>query len=251
MSVDFRSLPAELGDPLIEAGRSYSKLSDSARDELSSHRRLGLQGKRTWGGQGSAAFRVGSGKILSGDKPGQMKVTPLLDSLAADVSGTEVVHGYGSVFDVGYILHDSFGPYVEYMNRSAFDSSLALPKLQMSLLRSHEGLGLATTLAGRMAVGTDDYGLGFVASLSLAETDAADLYHKLRTGSTANQTSIAGWIRESEWNEDYTEVEVRDWWLSRGEISAVHAGANPAGWVDIRGGNTKNKKKRELLLYGV
>ena len=248
MPIDFRSLPAEYGDSLIEAGRSYRKLSESARGELADHRRSSLHGKRTWGGQGEAAFRVGSGKVLSGDKPSPMKVTPLLHELAENVAGTEVVHGYGSVFAVGYILHDAYGPYVEHMAPTAFDSSLALPNLQMSLLRSHEGLGLATTTAGRMSVGTDDFGLGFVASLSLAESDAADLYNKLRTGSTSNQTSIGGWVREFEWDDDYTELEVQDWWLSRGEISAVHAGANPAGWVDIRGGNSKNK--RELLLYG-
>ena len=248
--IDIRALPSEHSDPLAEAARSFKKLSNSSREELITQRGLESGGKRIWGGQGVAAFRVGTGEVLTGDKPAKMKVTPLLDSLAESVEGPDTVHGYGSVFDMGYILYDAFGPYVEYMNSSAFESSLALPSLQMSFLRSHEGLGLATTTAGRMAVGTDDFGLGFVASLSLVESDAADLHNKLRTGSTSNQTSIGGWIRESEWDEDYTSVEITEWWLSRGEISAVHAGANPAGWVDIRGGMGK-KKKRELLLYGV
>ena len=259
--MDFRSLPAEVGDPLIEAERDWRKLSYDSREEIRGKRQLRLTGWRTWGDQESVyghpaavAVRVGSGKILTGDAPTKMTVTELLHDLGSDERlpvqgpGFEVIHGYGSVFDVGYVLYDAFGPYIEYMNSSAFDASLALDQLQVSYLRSHSGLGLATTLGGRMAVGVDDHGLGFAASLSLAEQDAVELISKLQSKSTSNQTSIGGTIRDYEWNEEYTEVEIMDWWMSRGEISSVHAGANPAGWADIRGGGKKKKKKNDIDL---
>ena len=56
----------------------------------------------------------------------------------------------------------------------------------------------------------------------------------MKTYSTPTDTSVGGWIRDFEWNEDYDEVEILDWSMSRGEISSVHAGANPGGWAALR-----------------
>jgi len=159
------------------------------------------------------------------------------------------VQGYGSAFNVGYVMYDAFGPYIEYMAPTAFDKSLELPDLQASLMLGHDGLGLATTRAGRLVLGKDDYGLAFVASLNMDEPDAAGLYEKLNSGSTPTDTSVGGWIREAEWNEWVDVVEIQDWSLSRGEISIVQAGANPAGWAGVRKGSAKKAQQNAMIDF--
>jgi len=158
----------------------------------------------------------------------------LLESVT-DTASDAYLHGYGSMFDVGYVMYDMWGAYVEHMSPQAFDRSLAEPDLQTSLLIGHSGLGLATTRAGRMALSADGEGLAFVASLNLEEPDARGLFQKLGSGSTPSDTSVGGWIREAEWNDWLDVVEIMDWDLMRGEISVVQAGANPAGWAAVLG----------------
>ena len=242
--MDFRSFPSKYADDFTSFQRDWVKLSDTSKDEIRSTRSLSSIEKRLWGSGSKASFRVGTGEVLTGDVPTAMVVTPMLNKLATDIELVDGqfkgVQGYGSVFDVGYILYDMFGPYTEYMARSAFNKSLALPALQTSFLRSHQGLGLAHTIdlntlepSGRMVLGADNYGLGFAASLNPSESDSRDLIEKLQHGSTSSQTSVGGSIDDYQWNDDYTEIEILDWNMSRGEISIVQAGANPAGWVGL------------------
>ena len=239
--IDLRSLPKALREPLEDSRSGWGGLTEDARDEIRKFRDSATRTRRVWGGDAPnclGSFRATDGEVITGDTPPEMTVTPLLkalaESLTIDGDDRRAVHGYGSVFDVGYVMNDRFGSYIEYMNRHAFSKSLDLEDLRVSFLLSHDGLGLATTTGERMAVGDDDYGLGFVAVLNTQEVDAGSFVQKLESGSTSSDTSIGGSIRAYQWNSDYTEIELFDWWLSRGEISAVHAGANPAGWVALR-----------------
>ena len=231
------ALPDQFRDQLVSAARDFRSLGDDARRELIEGRTIASGTRRTLGHGASAVFRASTGDVLTGDDRTEMAVSPLLrelrDSLGKPDDEKRGVWGYGSAFDVGYMFVDRWGPYVERMNRYAFEESLALPDLQTSFLRSHGGLGLATTRGGRMALGTDDYGLGFVAYLDTAESDARDLVTKMENGSATTDTSVGGSIEASQWNSDYTELEIYSWSISRGEVSAVMAGANPAGWIDL------------------
>lgn len=233
----FEILSQRVMDSFHSFSTDWGKRSDEAKQEVRDYRNKVLGGKQLWGQRAEASFGLNGGEVLTGDVPTEMVVTPLLNKLSGEIDLVnerfDAIWGYGSVFNVGYIMHDMYGPYVEWMNPHAFDPSLQLEVLQMSFLRSHEGLGLATTQHGRMRVGVDVHGLGFAASLNQAESDASELMEKLRNGSTSSQTSIGGYIEDYQWNDEYTEVEIMEWNLSRGEISVVHAGANPAGWVSM------------------
>lgn len=242
--MDTRSLPSKYADDFDAVKRDFAKLSDSAIEEMLKHRASSMIEKRLLGADSKLCVRVSTGEAVNGDIPTEMVVTPLLSNLTSKLEMVNgqftAVQGYGSVFDVGYVLYDMYGPYLEFMDPTAFNKSLALERLQMSFLRSHEGLGLAHTIdpvsremSGRMAVGVDTYGLGFGASLNSMESDSNELLEKMRTGSTSSQTSIGGVINDWQWNDDYTEITILEWSLSRGEISIVHAGANPAGWVGL------------------
>ena len=237
MKLDIELLPKKYGDDLRSARADFKKLSVESTIEVITRRRNSLIGRRQWGDKSTASFRISTGEVDEGHEPVLQQLTSTLETLAESlefVGDRNIgVYGYGSVFDVGYVLYDAFGPYIETMGRNAFDSSLAFPTLQTSFMRSHEGLGLAHTLSGRMKMVADDHGLAFAASLNLDEIDARDVYEKLFTGSTSSQTSVGGMILDHEWNEEYTEVEIHEWSMSRGEISIVHAGANPAGWVRL------------------
>ena len=129
-----------------------------------------------------AAFRVSDGQILTGDKPPKIEPAEVHNALASklelDNPNYRMIQGYGSVFDVGYVMYDMFGPYVEYMSSKAFDASLKMKGLRVSYLMSHQGLGLATTTGKRMAIDKDEHGLGFVAALNIEESDARNLICK-------------------------------------------------------------------------
>ena len=187
-----------------------------------------------WGGSSRGyAFRVSTGDVFTGKEAPRM--VPSSD-LRAAIDGMDAeyrVYGYGSVTDIGYVMYDAFGPYIEIMDARAFDNGLKNNDLQVSFLIGHEGLGMATTRAGSMKVGVDDVGIWFVAALDLRESDSADVYNKLERGSTSSETSVAGVVDDYEWNEDYDEIRILDWNMHRGEISIVRAGANPAGWVQV------------------
>lgn len=238
---DIETLPQNLAGDFRHARASTDKLSVEARSEICEKRKVSLrtQQRSRWGEGAVAAVRVGTGELADGDVRQDTTSTPLLEVLATKLSGSKVVQGYGSVFDLGYVLYDAYGPYIEYMNPHAFDKSLAVPDIQVSFLSSHSGLGMATTRGGSLALGADTFGLGFAASLSAKETDAKDIYNKLERGSTPLDTSVAGIITAYEWNLYYDEIEIYNWNMSRGEISIVQAGANPAGWVSPRKDNTE------------
>ena len=234
MRFDTRSLPARLSDEFQTFRNDWNGLGDDARTEVRNTRIASLRGRRSWGcvTEGSYAVRIDSGEVLTGDEVTEMNVTETLYRLADSLKKKgETVWGYGSVFDVGYVLYDMFGPYVEVMNRHAFEKSLELEALQVSFLSSHTGLGMGTTRGGSMAVDADTHGLAFAVGLNMSESDSRNVYRKLESKSTPTDTSIAGVIKAYEWNDSYDEVEIYNWWMSRGEISIVQAGANPAGWI--------------------
>jgi len=246
VELDLRSLAPEIGELLHDARRDFKRMEPEMRDSVRESRIAGYRGLRKVQGVDSRlAFSLRSGEVLTGDTAPEVVHTDLHDELNRQIDAPPQfvrVQGYGSVFDVGYVMHDMFGPYVETMERGAFDSSLELgSSLRVQFLNSHQGLGLASSESRRMAIGTDDIGLGFVAALNPAESDAMDVISKLASGSSSRDTSVGGSIREVEWNDDYDHVRIKDWWMSRGEISAVHAGANPAGFVVLRDESLKVK----------
>ena len=225
-------------DLIADYRSRWAEMSTERRGELSQYRtqssRVELRRARTLMGRVS----MREGVVLDGSDQPDTTPTPLLESLFSQLSEFPsgrgaAVWGYGSIFDVGYLYRDEWGPYIERMATTAFDASKAIPNVQTAFMSSHRGLGMATTRAGRMAWGTDKLGLGFAASLNLEEPDSRSVRDKLESGSTPTDTSVGGSILDASWNDDYTELTITQWSLSRGEISIVQAGANPGGWVTL------------------
>lgn len=189
---------------------------------------------RVWGDGAERVYNVTTGEY-SLPREFTDEMNELSEKFAAQNPDGSFIRGYGSVFEVGYLFRDSYGPYTEIMAPTAFDRSLALPDLQCSYCRGHAGEGMATTRRQRLALLSDDRGFGFIASLNLQESDARDIYEKLRTGSTTGDTSVGAgpYGYRGEWNSAMTEYRVTDWSMSRGEISSVRTGANPAGWAEV------------------
>lgn len=233
----------EAHEGLRESRKEMCGLSDNARAQVRSVRERERCEETHWGEDAVGVIRLSTAEMVAefgvpvddGSVAPELRNTPLLDRLAPEVrnDGFVTVQGYGSIFDHGYLFADAFGLYVEQMDAKAFDASLERgSQLRVSLLIGHRGIGLAEGTAGRMRVGKDERGLGFVASLNMAETDSKDLVEKLRTGSATTDTSVGGRIDAMEWNDDYTVGTITDWSLR--EISVVNQGANPAGYVMLR-----------------
>ena len=244
--MDLTTLSSDLREPLDDARKSFRALSEDARAEVTRFRSLAYANTSyRYTPRDGTAFSLRTGDVITGDTAPSHFQSEMHDALHSRVEAPDShvrVQGYGSVFDVGYYMADKFGPYVEVMSRKAFDASVEKgADLRVSLLRSHAGLGLASTESKRMAVGVDDHGLAFSAALNPNETDSRDLIEKLRAGSTPSDTSIGGQIRDFTWDNDFTQVTINDWWLSRGEISVVQIGANPAGFIMLREKSLQSK----------
>ena len=217
---------------LREAGRVRA---GAARDGLPP-----VRGRREWGTGGvpvNAACDA-DGRVSISSLADAVHARPFpsqtLDRLAANLEGEgPIIHGYGSRFGVGYVMADSFGPYLEVMAADAF-TGLDRPDFEASLLIGHKGLGLATVTSGRMRLQADDYGLGFAARLNPNEASARELAERLASGSATTEASVGGFIGEAVWDGDYTTLTVREWVMHRGEISVVNAGANPGAWAALR-----------------
>jgi len=129
-----------------------------------------------------------------------------------------------SPYDMGY--------YQETMVRGAFDATLAkAPSVQ--LLVNHEGLPLAATRNGSLALEATDRGLEFTATCDPSDPDAARIAAKVESG-LMSECSFAFRVVTQTWDEDYTQRDITEVSLDRGDVSIVNFGANPSTSVSLR-----------------
>ena len=232
-----------LTDSMLEQSR-LDRTNGATRSAVDSLRHGGSKVKL--GARAKQVVRVSTGELVT-PYTAAREHTELTRDLVGRVYGDNIVYGYGSVFDYGYVMYDWLGPYIEIMDRGAFDSSLARADLQVSFLSSHEGLGMATTRGGSMAVGADDFGLGFAASMDMNDTLSRDIRNKIISQRTPPETSISGYVEGYEWDDDYEVITITEWNLQRGEISIVRAGANPAGWISAAALDNEDASASDML----
>lgn len=158
-----------------------------------------------------------------------------------------VLVGYPAVFDSP---SEDMG-FVEFVRRGAFKSSLAAGP-DVRLLVNHEGLPLARTISGTLALGEDDVGLKMSARLDANDPDVAAILPKIRRGDVT-QMSFGFYTIRDEW--DYStdpvtrsllEVDIFD-------VAIVTFAAYPATSVDVRAlqridQRRANKMKLQALL---
>lgn len=151
---------------------------------------------------------------------------------AGDAPDTRIITGYASVFDAPYDVTDMFGTYREQVKPGAFDVTLS-QQPDVQLLVNHGGLPLARTTNRSLQLSTDRRGLRVEADVSLDEADAALVARKVERG-LMDEMSFAFWVTRQNWSADYTQRDVLEVNLHRGDVSVVNYGANPATSVALR-----------------
>jgi HK97 family phage prohead protease len=143
--------------------------------------------------------------------------------------GTLTFEGIASRTEAPYEV----GYYVEVIRRGAFKRTLGNPNLDVQLLVNHEGLPLARTTTGDLRLSETSEGLKMVASLDADDPEVQALARKVRRG-VVDEMSMAFRAVQQAWNEDYTERQVLQAELMRGDVSIVSYGASPSTTVSIR-----------------
>jgi HK97 family phage prohead protease len=142
--------------------------------------------------------------------------------------------GYASVFDHGYDVYGgpSRGGWTEIVDRGAFKKTLA-EKPDLHLLINHEGMPLARTKSGTLALSTDSTGLKVKAQLDRADPDVQRLETKMKRGDM-DEMSFAFRVMRQEWSNDEEERRLLELSLDKGDVSVVNFGANPATSAKVR-----------------
>ena len=127
------------------------------------------------------------------------------------------VAAWSTPYEMGY--------YTETIKRGAFDKTLASgPDVQ--LLVNHEGLPIARTTNGSLRLSDVGNGLEFTATASASDPDAAAVATKVKSG-LMDQCSFAFRVVQQTWDEDYTQRDITEVSMDRGDVSIVNYGANP------------------------
>jgi HK97 family phage prohead protease len=147
--------------------------------------------------------------------------------------GPVTLEGYASVTDTPYEMWDFMGPYTEVMAGGSFTKTLSeTPHVQ--LLLNHGGLSMAATKAGTLRLSEDSTGLHMSAEVNAVRTDVRDMLTALEDGAV-DEMSFAFRIIRQQWSPDYTQCDIKEVDIHRGDVSVVNFGANPTTSVGLRG----------------
>lgn len=146
------------------------------------------------------------------------------------------VFGHASVVERPYEMWDEFGPYLEVIDRRAFDRTLA-SNPDVAFLENHRGVTMARTVAGSLTLSMDDVGLSVDAWLNPERRDVSDLAIAI-IDREITEMSFAFMLGDGGgmWNLDFSQFRVCEADINRGDVSAVNYGANPYTDVACRAG---------------
>lgn len=155
---------------------------------------------------------------------------------------TDTIHfsGYATVFNHDYEVHDAYGSFVERIAPKAFARTLAdQPDVVLNLGHGAAGTGLpiARTKSGTLTLVEDSVGLRVSASLDKRDPDVQAILPKMLRGDLDEMSlafRVAAGEQSQEWNNDFTDRTIRQINLSRGDVSIVTFGANPATVAALR-----------------
>jgi len=139
--------------------------------------------------------------------------------------------GEASVVEAPYAVRDMFGEFTETIREGAFDKTLS-ENPDVMLLVNHDGLPLARTKSGTLKLAADPH-LSVYATLDPSDPDVKRIESKMRRGDLS-EMSFAFRVTRQEWDDDYTERQILEVNLNRGDVSVVNYGANPATTSAIR-----------------
>jgi phage head maturation protease len=187
-------------------------------------------------GAQQAGYRLQQHRGTSTPPAGRARSLPFPSKLRATLEtrrGQEVYHlaGQASVFNVRYEMWDEFGPYWEKVNQHAGDVTLAADP-DVAFLINHRGVTMARTTNGSLELAAST-GLDFDAWLNPKRQDVSDLVIAVED-ENITETSFAFMLDDGFWNADFTEFEIMQFDINRGDVSAVNYGANPYTSITAR-----------------
>ena len=130
--------------------------------------------------------------------------------------------------DNGYDM----GWYTERIMSGAFTKTLR-EKPDVQFLVNHAGLPLARTTNNTLTLRETDQGLEYDATTDANDPDAQAIARKIQSG-LMDQCSFAFRVTRQNWDEDYTQREITELDLNRGDVSVVNYGASPTTSVSMR-----------------
>lgn len=167
---------------------------------------------------------------------------PLVSLRATDTADPNFWNysGEASVVEHPYTVRDMFGEFTETIKTGAFDKTLSEnPMVMLNYMHNPETTMVTTARAASHADGgltlTADPNLGVEARIPKSDADAQRVMPKVARGD-ASSMSFAFRVTRQAWNEDYTERDILEVNLQRGDVAAIVTGlgANPAAWGSTR-----------------
>jgi HK97 family phage prohead protease len=158
-------------------------------------------------------------------------------------SGQPEISGYASTFNQPYDM----GWYTESIDPGAFARTLGA-RPDVRLLINHDGLPLARTTSGTLALDTDSKGLRVAATLDPTDPDVAAIVPKMRRGDLS-QMSFAFRVSAGgdAWSKDLSQRTMLALDLNNGDVSVVTYPANPNAAVALRAGGSGAEAVTSLM----
>lgn len=143
--------------------------------------------------------------------------------------------GYASVTETGYEMQDWLGDYTEVVRAGAFAKTLS-EGADVPFKLNHDGMTLARTKSGTMRLSEDTTGLHVEADLDPGNGMVRDIRSAMERGDL-DEMSFAFRVTRQEWSPDWSQRDITEVNLNKGDVSIVNYGANPhtAGLTSLRG----------------
>lgn len=142
--------------------------------------------------------------------------------------------GYASVTETPYEMEDWYGEYTEVIRAGAFSKTLA-DGADVPFKLNHDGITLARTKSGTMDLAEDSTGLHVTARLD-PTSPAVQTIRSAMDRKDLDEMSFGFRVIRQEWSPDYTQRDITEVSLHKGDVSIVNYGANPhtAGLTSLR-----------------
>lgn len=164
---------------------------------------------------------------------------PQIREAAAGGTGLEFF-GLACRVDYGYEMWDWAGPYTEVVSPGAFAKTLAQEGLDVPLVLQHIDLrriARTTIPAGEMGhltlTETADGLECLAAELDPADADVAYIVPKIRSG-LVTEMSFKFRITKGTWSPDWTQYNIEEVDIHRGDVAICGYGANPGTMAEVR-----------------
>jgi HK97 family phage prohead protease len=139
------------------------------------------------------------------------------------------VEGYATIYNRGYEMWDMAGPYMEVVDQHSLDRSLAQTP-DVAFLVNHLGVAMARSRSRNgnptLVLRSDTTGMHIQSWLNAERQDVKDLASAIDDG-IVDEMSFAFRIEDHVWDDDYTQLTLKQLNINRGDVSAVNFGANP------------------------